>query len=47
MMNNNEFDENWALKNNAPFFSCIKKINNKLVEHSEDLDVVIPLYNLQ
>ena len=34
------------LKNNAPFISCIKKINNELIEDAEDLDVVMPMYNL-
>ena len=35
-----------TLKNNAPFISCISKINGKLVENAEDLDIVIPMYNL-
>ena len=34
------------LKNNAPFISCISKINGELVENAEDLDVVMPMYNL-
>ena len=34
------------LKNNAPFVSCISKINGVLVENAEDLDIVIPTYNL-
>ena len=34
------------LKNNAPFISCITKINNELIEDTEDLDIVIPMYNL-
>ena len=34
------------LKNNAPFVSCITKINNELIEDAEDLDVVMPMYNL-
>ena len=32
--------------NNAPFISCISKINGKLVENAEDLDIKIPMYNL-
>ena len=28
------------------FMSCISKINDKLVENAEDLDVVMPMYNL-
>ena len=35
-----------AFKNNAPFISCISKINGVLIENAEDLDVVIPIYNL-
>ena len=34
------------LKNNAPFISYISKINNKLIEDAEDLDIVMPMYNL-
>ena len=34
------------LKNNAPFVSCITKINNELIEDAEDLDIVMPMYNL-
>ena len=30
-----------AFKNNAPFISCISKINNLLFDNAEDLDVVI------
>ena len=35
-----------ALKNSAPFFCCILKINSQLVEDAQDLDIVMPLYNL-
>ena len=34
------------LKNNALFASCITKINNELIEDAEDLDIVMPMYNL-
>ena len=34
------------LKNNAPFVSCITRINNELVEDADYLDIVIPMYNL-
>ena len=34
------------LKNNAPFVSCITRINGELIEDADDLDIVIPLYNL-
>ena len=35
-----------AFKNNAPFINCISKINNVLIGNAEDLDVVMPMYNL-
>ena len=35
-----------AFKNNAPFISCISKVNNTLIDNVEDLDVVMPMYNL-
>ena len=35
-----------AFKNNAPFISCISKINGLLTENAEDLDIVMPVYNL-
>ena len=35
-----------VLKNNAPFISCITRINNELIEDAEDLDIVMPTYNL-
>ena len=34
------------LKNNASFVSCITKINSELIEDADDLDVVMPMYNL-
>ena len=33
-------------KNNAPFISCISKINGTLIENAEDLDILMPMYNL-
>ena len=36
-----------AFKNNAPFTNCISKINNVLIDNAEDLDVVMPMYNLR
>ena len=34
------------LKNNATFVSCITRINGELNEDANDLDIVIPMYNL-
>ena len=33
-------------KNNAPFRSGISKISNTYIDSAEDLDIVIPMYNL-
>ena len=43
---NANFNKELTLKNNAPFISCISKINGELVENVEDLDMVMPMYNL-
>ena len=40
---NNAYDKRLALKNNAPFISCISKINGTLADNAEDLDVVMSL----
>ena len=34
------------LKNNAPFVSCITRINNELIKDADDLDIVMPMYIL-
>ena len=41
-----EMNRQVILKNNAPCISCISKINGVLVENAEDLDIVMPMYNL-
>ena len=35
-----------TFKNNAPFINCISKINGVKIDNAEDLDVVMPMYNL-
>ena len=37
------YDKKLDFKNNAPFTSCISKINNKLIDNAEDLDIVMPM----
>ena len=32
--------------NNAPFINCISKINGVKIHNAENLDVVMPIYNL-
>ena len=44
--NNDAYDKKLAFKNNAPFISCVSKVNNTLIDDAYDLDVVTPLYNL-
>ena len=44
--NANKRNKNLAFKNNAPFINCISKINGVQIDNAEDLDVVMPMYNL-
>ena len=44
--NRDKCNRNFVLKNNAPFISCISKIHNTLIDNAEDLDIVMPMYNL-
>ena len=36
-----------TFKNNASFISCISKINGEKIDNAEDLDVVMPISNLE
>ena len=42
----NKRNKNLNFKNNAPFRSCISKINNTFIDNGEDLDIAMPMYNL-
>ena len=45
--NNNALtDKKLVFKNNAPFINCISKINGVKIDNAEDLDAVMPMYNL-
>ena len=44
--NNRDRKKSLVFKNNAQFISCIPKINDVLIKSAEDLDVVMPMYNL-
>ena len=35
-----------VFKNNAPFINCVSKINGVKIDNVEDLDLVMPMYNL-
>ena len=43
---NDAYDKKLTFNNNAPFVSCISKINETLIGNAEDLDIVMPIYNL-
>ena len=42
----NKRNKNLPFKNNAPFINCISKINGVKIDNAEDLDVVMPMYDL-
>ena len=42
----NQYNRKVSFKNSAPFFNCILKINSQLIEDVQDLDIVMPMYNL-
>ena len=42
----NEKIKNITFKNNASFMSCISKISNTFIDNAEDLDIVMPMYDL-
>ena len=44
--NESKINKKLVFKNNASFKSCISKINNRFIENAEDLDIVVPMYNL-
>ena len=44
--NDNTRNKKLTFKNNAPFRSWISKINKTFIDNAEDLDIIIPMYNL-
>ena len=44
--NNAKRNKAVTFKNNAPFINCNSKINGIKIDNAEDLDVVMPMYNL-
>ena len=42
----NRMNKKLTFKNNAPFRSCISKINNTFIDNAEDLDIVMPIYSI-
>ena len=43
-VNNN--DRKVIFKNCAPFTNCISEINNTQIDNANDIDIVMPIYNL-
>ena len=41
-----ERDKSVAFKNCAPFTICISQINNTEIDNCQDIDIVMPMYNL-
>ena len=39
-------DTNVAFKNCTPFTGCVTHINDEHVESAENLDIIMPIYNL-
>ena len=42
----NNTNKKVIFKNCAPFTNCISEINNTQVDNAEDIDIVMPMYNL-
>ena len=42
----NRRNKKLTFKNNARFRSCISKINNTFIYNAQNLDIVMPMYNL-
>ena len=42
----NKRNKNLVFKNNVAFINCISKVNGVKIDNTEDLDVVMPMYNL-
>ena len=44
--NNAKRNKAVAFRNNTPFINCISNINGVQIDNAEDLDAVMPMYNL-
>ena len=45
-MPQDERDKGATFKNCAPFTKCISRINNTDINNAQDIDIVMPMYNL-
>ena len=41
-----EINQSVVFKNCAPFTKCISRINNTDIDNAQDIDIVMPMYNL-
>ena len=41
-----KYDKKLVIKNFTLFTTCISKIKNTLIDNAEDLDILIPMFNL-
>ena len=41
-----EREKGVTFRNCAPFTKCINRINNKDIDNAQDIDIVMPMYNL-
>ena len=43
---NNQANKSLVFKNNTSFISFISKVNNTFVDNAEDINLIMPMYNL-
>ena len=44
---NDVYNTKVSFRNSAPFFNCtLRRMNSQLIEDAQDVDIVIPMYNL-
>ena len=44
---NNRRRKKLTFSNNGPVRSCISKVNNLFIDNAEDLNIVMPMYNVR
>ena len=45
-MQQNEQMKGIRVKNWAPFTQCISRVNNTDIDNAQDMDIMMPMYNL-
>ena len=46
LLQRNKRNKGVIFKNCAPFTKCISRINNTDIDNAQDIDIVMPMYNL-